>query len=117
MAFDYARAQATAARLIANFGATASLIKVTSSGDEFAPTRTEAAPVAITVVDLEREQRDATGTLVGESVRTLYMSVVAGVVPEKGDKVVVKTVEHEIDSVATLAPASTDVLYMIELVS
>lgn len=117
MVFDYARSQATAARLVANFGAPASLIKVVSSGTEFAPTRTKADPVTVNVVDLDITKRDTAGSLVGESRRTLYMEAGAGVVPAKGDKIVVKGVEHEIDSADPLTPASTDVFYTITLVA
>lgn len=114
MTFNYARSRATAERLIARFGTTATLRQITNSGTEWAPTQTE-TDTTITVVDLEREVRDAAGTLTGQSKRTLYVSTAAGVTPEKDDKIVIGGTEHEIAEVRTLAPGGTTVMWEVDL--
>jgi hypothetical protein len=116
MTFNYARAKATAERLIANFGQTATLRQISKGGDEWAPSLTE-TDTSVTVVDLNREVRDAAGTLTGQTKRTLYVSTAAGVTPAKGDKVVIGGTEHEIDVVRTLAPGGTTLMWECELVS
>lgn len=113
MAFNYAGARATAAGLIANFGQSATLHKVTAGGTEFSPTLTE-ADFTITVVDLDQKIRDASGTLIGQSMRTLYIDA-TGAVPEKGDAVTVGGLRHEIAEVRTLNPGGTTVLYEADL--
>lgn len=114
MTFDYARSKATAERLIARFGGEATLRKRTSSGPDYAPTLT-LTEHTITAVDLNQRLRDAGGALVGQSLRTLYVSTAAGVTPEKGDKVVIDGSEHEIAEVRTLAPGGTTVMWECDL--
>lgn len=114
MTFDYARSRATAERLLARFGQSATLRKITTSGPEYAPVLTE-TDSTITVVDLERRVRDADGTLVGQSLRTLYVSTSAGETPEKGDKVVIGGVQHDIAEVRTLAPGGTVVMWECDI--
>ncbi|MGR3574016.1 MAG: hypothetical protein ACU0CF_04675 [Sagittula sp.] len=112
--FNYARSAQTAQRLIAKFGQDATLKQISAGADPWAPAPTETT-TTITVVDLDREVRDASGTLTGQSKRTLYVSTSADVTPTKGDKVVIGGVEHEIDSVRTLAPGGTTVLWETDL--
>lgn len=88
MKFDYTRPRATAERLIARFGQPTTLRRVESFGDEWAPVQTE-TDTTITAVDLNERVRDASGTLVGETRRTLLVSTSSGVTPGKGDKVAV----------------------------
>lgn len=115
MTYDYARAKATAERLIARFGQDATLRQITQSGDAWAPTLTE-TDTTVKVVDLNIAQRDGAG-LVGETRRTLYVSTSAGVTPEKGDKVVIGGTEHEIGEVRPLAPGGTNVMFEADLVT
>lgn len=131
MTFDYAKSRRTAERLIARFGQSATLRKITNSGTEWAPTQTE-ADTTITAVDLNEQVRDNSGTLVGQTRRTLYVSTSAGIAPEKGDKVFVgldkdavaalteqqqSEAVHEIDEVRPLSPGGTDVFWEVELVT
>jgi len=116
VAFNYERTKATAERLIARFGGPATLRKLTATGPDYAPTLT-ATDTTITVVDLSQRLRDAGGVLVGQSLRTLYVSTAAGVTPEKGDKVVIGGTEHEISEVRTLAPGGTTVMWECDLVT
>lgn len=129
MAFDYTRSKATAERLIARFGQSATLRQITNSGTEWAPTQTE-ADTTITVVDLNERVRDASGTLVGQTQRTLLVSTSAGVAPGKGDKVAVGIDEaafglldaaaqderlHEVIEVRPLSPGGTVILHEVDL--
>lgn len=114
MTFDYAASKATAERLISRFGQDATLRQITESGDAWAPTLTE-TDTTVKVVDLNRRERDASGTLVGVTRRTLYVSASAGVTPAKGDKVVIGGTEHEIDEVRPLAPGGTVVMHEVDL--
>ncbi len=114
MSFNYAAARATAERLIARFGQSATLRKVSRSGTAYAPTIDE-TDTTITVVDLNQRVRDQSGTLIGQSQRTLYVSTSAGVVPEKDDKVVIGGTEHEIGEVRALSPGGTVVFYEVDL--
>lgn len=116
MTFDYARAAQTAQRLITRFGQTATLRQVSKGGDDWAPSLTE-TDTSVTVVDLNREVRDATGTLTGQTKRTLYVSTSAGVTPAKGDKVVIGGTEHEIEAVRTLSPGGTTVMWEVDLMA
>lgn len=116
MAFDYSRAAATAQRLISRFGQSATLRQVTDGGDAWNPNPTE-TDTTIPCVDLNREVRDPSGTLTGETRRTLYISTSAGVTPAKGDKVVIGGAEHEIAEVRTLAPGGTTVMHEVDLIS
>ncbi|WP_306150742.1 hypothetical protein [Roseovarius sp. MMSF_3281] len=131
MAFDYTKSRATAERLIARFGQHATLRKITNSGPEWAPTQTE-ADTTITAVDLNEQVRDNSGTLVGQTRRTLYVSTSAGIAPAKGDKVFVgldkdavaalteqeqSEAIHEIDEAWPLAPGGVDVFWEVDLVT
>lgn len=114
MTFDYARARATAERLIAKFGQDVTLIQITNAGTEWAPKHAETL-TTIKAVDLSEQQRDASGTLIGQVRRTLYISASASVTPGKGDKVMINGIEHEIAEVRPLAPGGVDVFWEADL--
>jgi len=88
MTFDYARPQATAERLLARFGQTCTLRKTANFGTEFDPLQTT-TDEDVTAVDRNRRLRDRDGTLIGQNLRTLYVSTAAGKTPNKGDEVAV----------------------------
>lgn len=114
MTFDYAKSAATAKRLIAQFGQSVTLRQVSNSGTEYAPTQTT-TDTAITAVDLNMRARDLNGTLVGETLRTLYVATGAGVAPGKGDKIQIGGAWHEIAEVRPLAPGGTVVMWEVDL--
>lgn len=116
MTFDYARAKATAERLLAKFGQSATLRQQTASGDPWAPTLTD-TDTTVTVVDLNRRVRDAAGVLVAQSMRTLYVSTSAGVTPAKADKVQIGGEWHEVAEVRALAPGGAVVFWECDLVA
>jgi hypothetical protein len=111
--FNYTRAAATAKRLIARFGRVGSYIEVTNSGTEYSPTLSKADPVAVTFVDLDQELRDASGSLVGQSVRTLYVSTGQDVTPKKGDLFVIDAVDLRVDRIKPLAPGGDVVFWEV----
>ncbi len=115
-AFDYAEAAADAAELIEEFGQSATLRQVSNGTDPWNPSET-VTDTTITAVDLNREIRDASGTLTGQTRRTLYISTAAGVVPAKGDRVAIGGTEHEIAAVRTLAPAGVNVYHEADLIN
>lgn len=88
MSYDYSRLRATADRLIARFGQTATLIKPGAmTGPEYDPRPGPATEHQITVVDENQMQRDQSGTLIGEAVHALIVSTAGGIVPERQDRV------------------------------
>ena len=124
MAFDYSRLKATADRLIANFGKSASLIKKTKSGPKYAPVVTEVGH-PVTVVDLGnksigfkdgRASQVREGANVVELERTLLMAVNDGtIVPRAKDCLIVDNETLVIWQVEIVKPGSTSLLYNIKI--
>lgn len=119
MAFNYTRAAATAQRLIASFGQSATLTKGNGvTGPAYKPTGyTDGAEHTIKAVDLNRMERDASGALTTQTRRTLYISTegLSGVDVEKGDCVTIGSNKHEIEEVRPLAPAGVTVMWECDL--
>lgn len=119
MTFDYARAAATASRLITQFGQPATLRKPgAKTGAVY--DRTIGAPTdyPVTLVDLNRSVRDRAGTLVGEAVRTIYVSTAGLTVPlEKADTVQIGGQWCEIAEVRPLNPGGVMVFWEADLVA
>jgi len=123
MTFDYTRQKATAERLLARFGQTCTLRKITNTGTEFDPTQTT-TDADVTAVDLNQRIRDRDGTLVGQTLRTLYVSTAAGVTPKKGDSVAVGVAKAsvtsstpfiEISEVRPLSPGGVNMMWEVDL--
>lgn len=122
MSFNYARANLTASRLIAGFGQAATLRKTgTPTGPAYDPTPGAATFHPVTVVDLDQRVRDRSGTLTGETMRTLYISA-ENVSPDKGDRIMLGSVStdaafdgSEIMEIRTLAPAGVAVMYEADM--
>ncbi|MEM7675136.1 MAG: hypothetical protein AAF449_03935 [Myxococcota bacterium] len=85
------------------------------------------APTYTTFVCIqdEKQVRDLGGTLIAQTVRTLTVNAMAGVVPTKADAVALgiaadeaneESLWEEIVEVRALAPAGVAVLYEIDLV-
>ena len=123
MSFDYARPKATAERLLARFGQTCTLRKITNIGTEFDPAQTT-TDADITAVDLSQRLRDRDGTLVGQTLRSLYVSTAAGVTPKKCDSVAVGVAKAsvtsstpfiEIAEVRPLSPGGVNLMWEVDL--
>lgn len=112
--FDYARARATAERLIAKFGQAGAIRRIVASGPSYDPTLT---PVdhPCKLVDLDIDERTIDGTLVMRGDRMVYLSTEGlGITPELSDKVLIGGVEHAIKNVLPLAPGGTVVFWQLQ---
>lgn len=86
-----------------------------------APTGTPSAPVfgpdiehPLTALDGSISVRDAGGALTGQTRRQVTLE--AGVIaPVKGDRIVLRGIVHEIDTVQIIAPAGVDLMYKVTL--
>lgn len=109
----------------------ATLRQIENIGPEWAPVQSN-TDTTVTVVDLNERVRDNSGTLIGETRRTLLVSTSTGVMITKADKVVVGLTDvqvataenalepvdwHEIAEVRPLAPGGTVILWEVDLVS
>lgn len=65
-------------------------------------------------IDDRRRQRDATGNLLAQSLRTLTVSI-GEAIPAKADRVIVRGEVCEIKEVRPLAPGGVDLLYELDL--
>jgi hypothetical protein len=114
--FAYGPLKTLAENLVEQFGDTAILRQVTNSGTAYAPTQTE-TDTTIKVVEDEDEVRDSSGSLVGQTERTLYVSTSAGVVPGKSDKIVMDGVEFEIVTAKRVRGGSLNLLYEVVILT
>ena len=115
MAIDYAKKQRSANRAIAKYGFYAILRRTTNSGDTFNPTQTTQDFMVKTV--------DLGNVVVGENQsenvavreRQFLLGHNDGVVPQKGDVLVVTSLDlelnYEITRVNTISPGNVNILY------
>lgn len=93
-----------------------------STGEEWNPTPGALTYLTIHVIEDTREVRDTTGTLIGQTVRTLTATAEPGIEPHDDDTIAVGVSDGatatewlEIAAVRPLAPAGVAVLYEIDL--
>ena len=112
--FDYAKAAATAERLIANFGQETNITRPgLTVGNEWNPQPSQAATdYPVRAVDLGIKNRLIAGSLTQEAVR---MALLTGAEPKMGDKITLGGLASEIREVNPLSPAGTVVLYEVVL--
>lgn len=115
--FDYARAKATADRLIARFGQAATLRQTTHSGSPTNPVGSvieTSAPITLVVLPIDATQ---TGQDVGETtIRTTdsrIYAAVADMTPETGDRLETANGTFVVLRCNVLAPAGSAVMYDI----
>jgi hypothetical protein len=114
MAFNYANAQATAERLIAQFGQTATLTKYASSGTVYAPTRSSTG-YGVIVVIMDYRNSEIDGTLVRQGDKKIYLSTDGlTVTPAASDEITLESVVHSVIDVKPLSPGGTVVYYEIQ---
>jgi len=122
MTFDYARARATAARLIASFGQTVTLRKPgATTGPSYDPVPGAPDDYTAKAVDLNRLIRNMNNRLIRNMndvtvtavSRTLFLD--ASVSPAKGDQVQIGSEWCEITVSRPLAPGGVNVLYEVEV--
>lgn len=114
-AFDYTRTRATAERLIARFGQTGALRRVTSDADPFNPSQTTTDyPCTFAVLDYAKSLVD--GTLIKETDQMCYLSTSGlSVSPETTDKLVVAGAPLTIVNVKPLSPAGTVLMWELQV--
>jgi len=114
MGFNYARSQATASRLIAKFGMTGAIVRLTKSGPSYDPTVTEASHACV-LVDLDYKDTLIDGSNIKRGDRMVYVAMQGlDIVPSVADKITINTVQHAIISVKPLSPAGLVVFYEIQ---
>lgn len=116
MSFNYARAQATALRLLTNFGADATLTKrVQGAYDPSTGTSTvtetpyTVKAVILNYTRLETGKMNDTGTLVEANDRKMFIQSLT-VAPQPDDTIAFDGVTYRIVNIKTLDPAGTTVL-------
>lgn len=117
MSFDYAGLAARAALLVARFGRSATILRMSATQPATPWDETvagSASELAVTVVDMGIRDMYAPGGMITRRARVLLLAA-AGVVPVKSDKVTLGSVTHEISEVRPLAPGGTDLVYEIEV--
>jgi len=113
--FDYARARATAARLLSRFGQAATLRQTsTTEGDPWDPGSgtTTTTDTTVTAAVLEYANSEVDGTLILASDRKVYVSAEGiAVTPTPADVLIVGSDQLSIVNVKPLSPAGTVVMW------
>lgn len=115
LAFDYSRSIATAQRLIARFGQTGAIRRITSTGSPHDPALT-ATDYSCTLVDDPEgwEASEIAGTLIQATDKKLYVSTAGLTIdPGEADKIVVGGAEYQIVQTKKMAPAGVTVMWII----
>jgi hypothetical protein len=116
MKFNYARAQATALRLLEKFGQTGSIIRdVPGSGPDWDPGPPVPTTSPCTLVVLKFDNKDIDGTLIKASDKKVYIAAKGlSIAPTTTDKVMIGGVSHTIVRVMPLNPAGINVYFEIQ---
>jgi hypothetical protein len=111
--FDYARARATAERLIAKFGMAGSIQRQTNTGPAYDPT-VITTDYPCTLVVLEYEDRQIDGTLIRSTDKLIYLSTEGlAITPTEADRVIASDT-YSIVSLKPLSPAGTVLMWEIQ---
>lgn len=115
--FDYARAKATADRLLARFGQAGSIRRIPVTGSAHNPTKGTPANHAVNLVVIDYQQREIDGTRVLASDRRAYVSAAGLTIqPETSDLLVdAAGAPYKIVAISPLNPAGTTVLYEMQV--
>ncbi|RZJ12072.1 MAG: hypothetical protein EOP39_04600 [Rubrivivax sp.] len=117
MTFDYDKTAATAARLLAKFGAPVTVARVTPGAYD-PETGTNGAGSSETWspsgVKLDYTAKEIDGTLILAGDQRVYMSAVAGLDPQPGDAVTLGADVWRVVKSRTLAPAGVAVLLDVQ---
>lgn len=116
MSEDWSAVAAEAAAAIASVGSPATLQRATTRADNpwDGPLEIAGDVFIVTVLDDNYRVRDASGTLIGRTQRTLTIGA-TGVVPVKSDRIQVAGVWHGIIEVRALAPGGTALMFELDL--
>lgn len=114
MAFDYANAQATAERLIAKFGQSATLKQTANSGTAYNPTRTTTSHTC-TVVVVDYKNFEIDGTIIKQGDKRVLVSTGGlAVAPAVHDVLAIGGVDHAVLAVMPLDPGGTTVYWELQ---
>lgn len=118
MAFNYTAAEATAHRLIANFGQAATLrLMTTTGGSAFDPTSGTQTTTnySVTLVETDYTRAEIAGGLVERGDKKLLLSTDGlTVTPALSDKIVMNSVVYAIIDIKPINPGGTVLLYEIQ---
>ena len=115
--FDYARARATAERLIAKFGTAGAIRRAVKTGPDYDPEITETDyPCTLVILEIDISKID--GTLIQQGDRMVYVST-KGLTIEVtvSDKLIIAGKEHAIKQCRPLSPAGLTVYYELIIAS
>jgi len=108
--FDYTRLSATSVRLISRFGKTVLRRTITNSGTEWAPSQTE-VDTSIDGVVVAYALNEIDGSLILSTDKKLLTTSLV----TTADKIVDSAIAYSVISVSVVEPASTTLLYKIQL--
>jgi hypothetical protein len=114
--FDYARAQATALRLLDKFGQAGEIWRdVPGSGPVWDPGEPTIQKTPCTLAVLRFDNKDIDGTLIKASDKKVYIAAKGlAIVPVTTDKLMIGGVSHSLVRVMPLNPAGTSVYYEVQ---
>lgn len=117
MTFDYARARATADRLLANFGATGAIRRETpGSGPSYDPGEPTITDHPVTLALTAYNARQIDGTRIQAQDRKALVSASASVTPTTSDLLIAADgAILKIVDVKTISPAGTTVIYELQV--
>lgn len=115
--FDYARAKLTADRLIARFGRTAILRKLTpGAGPAYNPGAPTVTDHAVTLARIGYTNKERDGTIIRAGDDRFYIAVNAlSVEPLPSDRIVIGSEVWNVIAVQPLVPASTVVMWDLQV--
>lgn len=114
MTFDYAAARATAERLIAKFGQTANIRRLSTTGDDWNPTITTTDyACTLAVVDYTSREIDGTQIRAGDKKAIISTQGLA-ISPTTDDRLVIGSEVHEIVRIMPLSPGGTVVIWQAQ---
>lgn len=112
--FDYARARATAERLIAKFGTTGAIRRSVKTGPDYDPEITD-TDYACTLVTLEYDDAKVDGTLIRKTDKLIYVSTAGlSITLAESDKIIAGGEVYAIEKLKPLSPAGIVVYYEVQ---
>jgi hypothetical protein len=112
--FDYARARATAERLIAKFGTAGAIRRAVTSGPNYDPEITD-TDYPCTLVTLEYDDAKIDGTLIRKTDKLIYVSTAGlSITLAESDKIVAGGEVYAIENLKPLSPAGIVVFWEVQ---
>lgn len=114
--FNYARAQATALRLLDKFGAAGSIVRdVPGNGPIYDPGEPTTETYPCTMAVLKFDNKDIDGTLIKATDKKVYVAAKGlSIAPITMDRILIGSVSHTIVRVMPLNPADTSIYFEVQ---